>query len=93
MSKVPASEEMNIDLNDNIRRRPTSPYKTSSRSSFVSSTVSSIPYYKRIEINNNIPDKDIVEPVNSSQLLYEGSIGQDNLVSRAAGNSNNSAVS
>jgi len=46
-----------------------------------------------MEINNNILDEDIVESVDSLQLLYEESIGQDNLVSRVAGNSNNSVAS
>jgi len=66
---------MDINLNDNIRERPTFPCKTNSRSNFVSSVVSSIPYYEKMKINNDISDKNIIEFVDSLQLLYEGSIG------------------
>jgi len=82
MSKVPASKAIDINLNDNIRIKPTSPCKTSSRSSSVSSMVLSIPYHKWMEVNNNIPDKDIVKPIDSLQLLYEEFIGQDKLSAR-----------
>jgi len=65
ISKVLASKEMDINLNNNIRRRPTFLCKTSSRSSSISSMVSLILYYERMKINNNILDKDVVESVNS----------------------------
>ena len=75
ISKLLSFEEMDVNSNDNIRGRPTFPCKTNSRSSSVSSVVLSIPYHKKMKINNDIPNKNIVEPVDSLQLLYEESIG------------------
>ena len=65
MSKLLFFEEIDVNSNNNIRGRPTSPYKTNSRSSSVSSVVSSILYYEKIEINNDISDENIVEPIDS----------------------------
>ena len=70
MARILVYEAIDIDNFDNIRRRLTSPSKTSFRSSSISSTTFSILYHKKIEINNNLLDKKFTEPVNSSQLSY-----------------------
>ena len=57
---------MNIKNNDNIRKRLTSPSKESSKSNPILSTALSISYHIRIEINNNLLDKEFTEPINSS---------------------------
>ena len=66
IAKTPASKAIDINNFDNIRRRSTSPSKTSSRSPSISSTTSSISYHKKIEINNDLPDKEFTESVDIS---------------------------
>ena len=63
MARIPAYKAMNINNFDNIRRRLTSLSKTSSRSPSISSTTLSILYHKKIEINNDLLDKEFTEPV------------------------------
>jgi len=70
MARILVYEAIDIDNFDNIRKRLTSPSKTSFRSSSISSTTFSILYHKKIEINNDLLDKKFTEPVNSSQLSY-----------------------
>ena len=65
-----------------IRERSNSPSKTSLRSTSVLSAVFSIPYYKRIEIKNDLSDEDIVDPINSSQLLYKKNNNTGNSVNK-----------
>jgi len=74
---------MDIDGIDSFRGRNNSASNASSRSSLVLSKASSIPYFERMEIKNNLPDKDIVEPIDSSQLLYNDNNDEGNSVSRA----------
>jgi len=62
MARTLAYKAMDID---NIRERSTSPSKMSSKSPLISSTTSSIPYHKKMEINNDFPDKKFTEPVDS----------------------------
>jgi len=83
MAHLPATEIINIDNYDNIRRRKSSPSKASSRSTLISLSVSSQPYYKRIVLNNDLPNKEIVEPVNSSQLFYKDKSKERNTISKA----------
>ncbi len=87
MARTPVSKIMNIDNYDDIRGRSTSPSKTSSRSPSISSTTSFIPYYKKIEINNNLLDKEFTEPVNSFQLLYNDNNRKDIPISEVTDNS------
>ena len=75
MTITPAYKTMNINNFNNIRRRSTSPSKTSSRSSLISFTTLSILYHKKIEINNNLLDEKFTEPVDSSQISYKEDSG------------------
>ena len=83
MALLPAPEVMDIDNYNDIRRRKSSPNKASSRSAFISSSISFQPYYKRIVLNNDLSDEEIVEPVNSSQLSYKDKSKKRNTVSKA----------
>jgi len=56
---------MDIDSNS-VRERSNFPSKESSRSASVTLNISSIPYHKRIEINNDLPDEKVRNPVESS---------------------------
>jgi len=79
MDRTPAN--VAIDINsDIIRRRTNSSSSTSSRSALIISKVSSIPYHKRMEINNDLSDKKFIDPIDSSQLSYKGNDGAGNLV-------------
>jgi len=79
MVKIPANVAMNIN-SDSIRERLNSLSKTSSKSASVTLNVSSIPYYERIEINNDFPDEKVGNPVDSSQLSYKDNDGTGNSV-------------
>jgi len=65
MAKAPAYKVMDIDSNNDIKERTTSPENLSSRSYSVSSIASSVLYHKRMEINNNLLNKETIEPINS----------------------------
>ena len=82
MTHTPAGMTIDIDGFNSFRRRNNSPSNVSFRSSSVLSKASSVPYFKRIEIKNDLPDEDIVEPINSSQLLYNNNNSEGNSVSR-----------
>jgi len=76
------------DMNmNNIRGRFSLSSKTNSRNLLISSGTSSKPYYEHMELNNNLPDIDIWEPINSSQLSYKDNIVDKKPVSKIA-NSN-----
>ena len=49
----------------------------------MSLSVSSEPYYKKMEWFNNLTDKEFREFVNSSQLLYNNNGGKGNQISKA----------
>ena len=55
---------------DNARERSSSSSFVSSRSTSVESKASSIPYYKRIVIQNDLLDEEFKEPIDCSQLPY-----------------------
>jgi len=59
-----------IDMND-IRGKFPFFSKSNSRNMSISLRCSFIPYYEHIKINNNLPDVNLQEPVNSSQLSYK----------------------
>lgn len=74
MASLSSAMEMDIDkVNnfDDIRGRFSSFSKVSSKSTSISSNIYSILYYKRMVINNNLPDKEFKEFINSSQLSYQ----------------------
>ena len=71
----PSAMEMDIDKVDNfddVRERSQSPSNISSRSMSLVSRASSKPYYERMMIKNNLPNKEIVESIDRSQLSYSG---------------------
>ena len=77
-----------IDINSNfIKRRSNFSSKVSSRSTSVTSNTSFISYYEKIEINNNLSDKKVVDPLNSFQLLYKDDDKASNSVRKAVDNS------
>jgi len=69
MARTLAYEAMDIDNFNNIRERSTSPSKISFKSPSISSTTSSIPYHKKMEINNDFPDKKFTELLGTDQPL------------------------
>jgi len=73
MNPLPSALEMDIDsVNsyDNVRKRTHSPSNVSTKSVSVVSQASSLLYHKRMVINNNLSDKEIMESIDSSQLSY-----------------------
>ena len=82
MTHTPASVTINIDDINSFRERSNSPSKASFRSSSVLSKASSISYFERMEIKNNLSEKNLVKPINSSQLSYNDNNSKDNFVSR-----------
>ena len=83
MAFLLAPEVMDIDNYDNIKGRKSSSSKASSRSTLISSSVSSQSYHKRIVLNNDLSDKKFVKPVNSSQMFYKNKSKEINTVSKA----------
>jgi len=83
MTHTSAGVAMDIDSIDFFRERNNSPSNASSRCSLVLLKASFIPYFERMEIKNSLPDEDIVEPINSSQLSYNNNNNKGNSVSRA----------
>ena len=77
----------NVDIND-IRGRSSLSFKTNSRNSLIPSSTSSKLYHEHIELNNDLPDIEIWEPIHSSQLFYKNNIVDKKPVSKVA-NSNN----
>jgi len=62
----------NVNNYDNVRERKSSLSNVSFRNISMFSNTSSIPYHKRMVINNKLPDQEHVEPIDNSQLLYSG---------------------
>jgi len=76
--------EMDIDNFDNyndVRGRYHSLSNVSSRSTSVISKASSIPYHKKMVINNDLPNEEFMEPVDSSQLSYNSNDQERNHIS------------
>ena len=61
----------NVDNFDNIRERSLSPSRVTLRSTFIISKTSSIPYHKRMEIQNKFLEEEFKKLINSSQLSYD----------------------
>ena len=83
MTHTSAGVAMNIDSIDFFRKRNNSLSNVSSRSSSVLLKASFIPYFEKMKIKNSLPDEDIVEPINSSQLSYNDNNNKGNSISRA----------
>jgi len=73
----------NINNYDNIRERSHSLSNILSRSASLVSRASSRPYYKKMMINNNFSDEEIMKSINRSQLSYSGDGQGRNCVSMA----------
>ena len=63
---------------DDIRGRKSSSSNISSRSILVVSGISSIIYYNRMIINNDLPEQEQVEPIDNSQLSYSNKCQRNN---------------
>jgi len=85
MAQLPSNMDMDINCNI-IRGRSASSSKANSRNSLVSSSTSSIPYHQCMEINNDLPDIEIQDPIDSSQLSYKGNSEVGNSVSKMTDN-------
>ena len=72
-----------MDINCNIiRGRPTFSNKAASRDLLISSSTLFILYTQYMEINKNLLDIEIQNPINSSQLSYKGNAEIGDLVSK-----------
>ena len=79
MANLPFYIYMNIDGNY-IRERFISLSKINSRKALILSNTLSTLYYERIEMNNNLLNENVWNPINSSQLFYDGNIEIGRLV-------------
>ena len=79
MANLPFYIYMNIDGNY-IRERSISLSKINSRKALILSNTLSTLYYERIEMNNNLLNENVWNPINSSQLFYDGNIEIGRLV-------------
>jgi len=86
MAMTMLNKAIDVDNYNNIQGRPTFPNKSNSESSLISSIVSLIPYHQKMEINNDLLDEDIVELVDSSQLLYDDNNGVSNPIGEVVDN-------
>ena len=77
------------DNYDKMRGRMSTPSKQSSRVFSMSSTISLVIYYKRMDINNNLENDINMEPIEMTQLLYAIPREQVNQVSTAVDSNNN----
>jgi len=80
---------MDIEIATNIiRERSAFSSRISSRDSSTHSLTSLCPYYERIEIQNNLLDEHIQNPVDNSQLSYTSNGKKaGNLVRKTTANS------
>ena len=69
MAQLPSNMNMDVDI-DIIRGRSASSSQISSIKSLTHSAASSTPYHKRMEIYNNLLNKDKQELVESFELSY-----------------------
>ena len=84
MAQFPSSLNIDIDIDTIIREKSNLSSKANLRSSSIFSSTSSAPYYECMELNNNILDVNIRDPINSSQLSYKNNIEKDEFVSKVA---------
>ena len=86
MNSLPSTLEIDINSINNyndVRKRTYFLSNVSTRSMSIVSQASSLPYHERMLINNNLPDKEIIEPIDSSQLSYSGNSQERNCNSMA----------
>ena len=70
---------MDMDINkfnnfNNVRRRTNFPSNILFKSTFLGSRASLILYHEKIEINNDLPNQEYVDLIDSSQLSYSGNV-------------------
>jgi len=82
MSQFSSNIEIDAISNSIVKGRSNLSSKARSRSFSVFSSTSSISYYKYIEMDNNKPEEDIREPIDSSQLSYKDTTNKGESVSR-----------
>ena len=83
---IDINDYRNIDNYDDIREKTSlTSSKVSLRNVSVVSKASSIAYHKRMEIQNELPDKDFVEPIDNSQLLYNNKSTKTSCGNKAIG--------
>jgi len=73
MANLPSYMDMDVNCNC-IRGRSASSSKINLREASILSNASSTPYHERMEMNNNLPDEDIWDSIDSSQLSYDRNI-------------------
>ena len=83
MTSYPSNIEMNGIDNSKSRGCSAISSKCSSREFSILSNASSIPYHRRMKINNDFPKEDHTNPVDSSHLSYAGTAKVGELVSMA----------
>jgi len=86
MASLPPIVVMNVNkVNnfDDIRKRFPLFSKIPSRNTFISSSTSSIPYYERMVISNDLPDEEFKETIDSSKLSYKDNSQERNHISMA----------
>jgi len=71
----------NFDNYNDVRGRYHFFSNVSSRSTSVISKASSIPYYKKMVINNDFSNEEFMKPVDSSQLSYNSNDQERNHIS------------
>ena len=71
MAQLPSNMEMDVDC-DSIRGRSTLSSKAGSRDSSISSSTLLVLYHQHMEMNNDHPEVESQEPIDNSQLSYEG---------------------
>jgi len=79
IANLPLYIYMNIDSNY-IRERSISLSKMNSRKALILSNTLSTLYHERMEMNNNLLNENVWNPINSSQLFYDGNIEIGRLV-------------
>lgn len=87
MAHLPSNTDIDIDINM-IRGRSTSSSQISFKESSTQSAASSIPYHKRIEIQNNLLNENEQKPVERFGLSYaSGKEQKSKIVSKTTNNS------
>jgi len=81
ITSLPTPGMIDIDIftvnnYDNVRGRTMSSSKANSRTTLMSLSISSEPYYENMEHFNDLPNKEFREPVNSFQLSYDNNRGE-----------------
>jgi len=83
ITSYPSKIEINSINDDKMRGHSASSSNGSSRNSSVLLNTSSRPYHERMEINNELPKVDSIDPIDSSQLSYTRIVKVDDSVSPA----------